>query len=316
MHLAPGDSLLLELIFEYRYVQSGQLKRLTGRSGQVIRRRLRRLAAAQFVVILTRSPTEQAAYALGPLGFEWIAHQLGVAVSDLPFSRKVSQDKTASFFWKHTLLVNDVLIAFRMALEEHPDLTLLRSIQEWEMENPRARAHHRRYRLSERLEEGGNVHAHRPDACLLLGLPRAPGEMKVAVFIEADRNTQSMTRIRKKLAAYRVYWKRQRHAAVFGAVSMRVLFVLGEVKTDRRIESMQRELEQMARPLEARGEPAEPLTGMFRFARSSALAGDIVHDPVWRTGLGPEPAPFYRGASRQLCLPLAGVPSIGGEAAS
>jgi len=315
MHLAPGDPQLLEQLFEFRYLRSGQLARLTERSSQVVRRRLRRLATAEYVLPLTRSPTEQAAYALGPLGFEWMAHQLGVAQRDLPFSRRTDRNKAASFFWRHELLVSDIIIAFRKGLEGHPDLSLDRAIREWEMSDPRAKAHHKRYLLSERLEEEGRAHAHRPDACLLLGLARAPREMKVAVFIEADRNTQSMRRIRRKLEAYRVYWKRERYAAALGAVSMRVLFVLGEVRTDRRIGSMQQELARMTAGQGERGQPAGPPVELFRFTRSEALAGNIVSDAVWRTGLETDSAPFYRRASAQLCLPLEGGPFPGEEAA-
>lgn len=98
MILAPGDHRILDELFEHRFLQSGQLSRLTGRSSQVIRRRLRRLAEQEFVMPLERRPAEQAAYSLGPEGFFFIATRLGVDVAELPFSRRICANKTQSPF--------------------------------------------------------------------------------------------------------------------------------------------------------------------------------------------------------------------------
>ncbi|MCA9797579.1 MAG: replication-relaxation family protein, partial [Candidatus Eremiobacteraeota bacterium] len=197
MMLADGDGILLQRLYALRFATSGQLARSTGRSSQVIRRRLRKLAEAGFTLPLARSPTEQAAYALAEGGFEWIAHQRSVSVQDLPFSRKISQGKTQSFFWRHELLVGDIVIAFEQALNDHPRLGLPRVIREWELADRRARAHHRRFVLSERFDVQGRPHVHRPDACLLLEPKDAGPGIHVAAFVEADRATQPMPRIRK-----------------------------------------------------------------------------------------------------------------------
>ena len=97
------------------------------------------------------------------------------------------------------------------------------------------------------------MHPHCPDACLLLRLVNSPRELTVVVFIEVDRSTESMKRIRRELEVYRVYWRRERYAAALGVAAMRVLFVLGEICTDRRLDSMRQELARMAAAHEERG---------------------------------------------------------------
>src|SRR3954468_22214410 len=114
MTLAQGDGSLISALFAYRYLTSSQLARRLRRSGAVIRRAIRRrLRPGGFVVSLQRQPTEEAAYTLGPEGLAVVAHELGCPVSEVPFPRKISTAR--GFFWKHTVLVNDVAIAFALA---------------------------------------------------------------------------------------------------------------------------------------------------------------------------------------------------------
>src|SRR5689334_14712867 len=116
MTLAPGDPALLMAVFALRYVTSGQLGRRLRRSGQVIRRAIRRrLRPGGFVVNLQRQPTEEAAITLGPEGLAFVAHEFGCPVSDVPFPRPSTR---RGFFWRHTMLVNDVRISFDLATED------------------------------------------------------------------------------------------------------------------------------------------------------------------------------------------------------
>ena len=284
MRLFPDDVVILALLREYRYLTSGQLSRLTGRSGQVLRRAIRRrLRPGGFVTDLHRThPTEEAAYTLGPEGYAFIAHELGCAVADLPFSRKASRVK--SYFWLHTLLVNEVRIA--LAVASRPPtcpIEIERVVPEWEVDPGvrRKAAHHERFILSEPFKDAdGRSLPHRPD-CLFLVRPRgATPERLVAVFLEADRRTESMRRIRQKCAAYLVYWRRQRFAA-FGAVGMRVLFVLGNIRGDQRVRSMQEELARFTDALRDDAK-ARAFRGCFRFAQAHALTSEtVLTQPIW-----------------------------------
>ena len=282
MILAPGDHQLIAELFEHRFLSSGQLSRLTGRSSQVIRRRLRLLASEEYVLPLERRVAEQAAYSLGPEGFHLTARKLGTEVSALPFSRRISVKKTRSPFWQHELRVSDVLIAFLLAArKQDAPAQIERVIREWEMAKPAARAHHEKFLLSERLEEHGQVRHHRPDACLLLSRAGSDPAAQVAFFLELDRGTESVTRrLRQKLEAYRIYASRARFRSL-GVVGMRVLFVF-DVPTERRLASLRAEIRRMA---SRHGPAGAQLAGMIRMARQEDLLGsDPLRSPVWTRG--------------------------------
>ncbi len=287
MSLVSGDFDILSALLEYRYLTSSQMSRLLGRSSQVLRRRIRaHLAPQGYVIALDRLPAEQHAICLGRAGFELMADELGVPVSELPFSRKVN--RTRSFFFNHhTILIGDIRIALSLAASSPSSpVVLRRTISEWELTpgvSPRA-PHHERYVLSERLSDGVQQCVHRPD-CVFLIYPKSAGpEKTVAFFVEADRNSQCMRRIRQKYAAYYLYWRRKRFVKAFGAVAMRILFIVDRVSNHNRIRSMQQEL----RSLGANESHARFLD-CFRFALASELNCDSAFTkPIWFAGTSEE----------------------------
>ena len=149
------------------------------------------------------------------------------------------------------------------------------------MVKPRARQHHEKFLLSERLEENGRVHFHRPDACLLLSANHGPADALVAAFIELDRGTESVSRrLRQKLEAYRIYNSRRLFDLQLRAVGMRVLFVL-DCPTMRRANSLQAEL----RRYETHDDPvARQLPSLVRIASLEDLERSPLCAPVWRAG--------------------------------
>ncbi|WP_437769039.1 replication-relaxation family protein [Sorangium sp. So ce764] len=270
-------------IFAYRYVTSGQLARRLKRSAQVIRRAIRRrLKPGGFVLELQRQPTEEAAYTLGPEGLAFMGNELGCPVSSVPFPRTSTK---RGFFWLHTMLISEIRISFDLATEaDESPICLQRTVPEWEV-NPTTRRtapHHERFVLSERFKgPDGGTYWHRPD-CLFLMHAKADGAQRcIAAFLEADRNTESMKRIRDKIEAFWIYWRRKRFVDAFQAVAMRVLFVLDDVKDRRRIHSMQSELRQLA----SRGDnvtAAEEFRRCFRFARKHDLdETTVLAHPIW-----------------------------------
>jgi hypothetical protein len=282
MTLVPGDEALLSALFAYRYLTSGQLARRYHRSTQVVRRAIRRrLRPGGFVESLQRQATEEAAYTLGPEGISFIAQALGCPVSEVPFPRTSPR---RGFFWRHTMLVNDVRIAFDLATEgDGSPIGIERTVPEWEV-HPSARrraSHHGRFVLSERLKGPDGVYWHRPD-CLFLMHPKAEGvPPRVAVFLEADRNTESMKRIRHKLEAFWLYWSTKRFVDALQAVAMRVLFVLDDVQDRRRIHSMQNELRLLAQRKD-HAAAAEAFRRCFRFARKHELdETTVLAQPIW-----------------------------------
>lgn len=288
-------ALLLEL-FSHRHLQSGQLARLLDRSSQVVRRRIRKFLMPQgYVLQLPRDTTEEAAYGLGRLGFEYIAEIQDCSVEELPCPRDARRRKPHQ--WKHTLLCNNVRITLELALREHPDLILERTIPEWEIQNHRAKKEHERILLYELLWNGDRTKEHRfkPD---LLSLIRYPSNQLVAFFHEMDRTTEAVdsyvkSSIRNKIYSYYHYYKQQLHKARFDADFMCVLFSL-EAKTHRRIRTMQQLLQQMAEELgDPKGEDEAFFMNIFRFANAADLTLEtIVDGEVWQNWKG-EPRSLY-----------------------
>lgn len=283
MILAPGDAQLLLSLFTYRCLTSGQLARRHARSTQVVRRAIRRrLKPGGFVVSLQRSPTEEAAYTLGPAGIAFMAHELGCPVPDVPFPRTGT---SRGIFWRHSMLIIEVRIAFDLATESAESLICIeRTIPEWEV-NPAVRRnapHHERFVLSERFKspDGSTTYWHRPDCLFLMRAKDDGARQRVAAFLEADRNTEAMRRIRQKYEAYWMYWSRRRFVDAFDAVAMRVLFVLDDVTDRRRIRSMQDDLREFTK---TKGADAEAFRRCFRFALRRELdETTVMAKPIWR----------------------------------
>ncbi len=298
-----GDIPIVWLLFEYHFLQTGQLARLLERSRQVVLRRLRELVRLDFVKPLSTGVAEENCYALGPMGWRLIAHELNTTVDKLPFSKRGS--RALSFFWKHTLLTNDIRIALAKSAEHHPHVAIHRYIPEWQqIEQPKRRAKrdkHLNYVLWQQLQDEKTkaVHDHRPDGLFLVGRRNDSTDARAALFIEADRGTESIShKINAKFTAYRLYYDQKLYFQQFDAGVMRVLFCLSNVKTDRRITAMQHCLQTIAKQL---GDPDPKTDGTspasfvhaFRFTRMDRLSDTSSWDyPVFEDWKGEKHALF------------------------
>ena len=238
---ASGDTDLVQFLYRFRYLRSGQLAKLCGRSNQSVRRRMRELVRLKFVVGLERAPMEEMAYTLGPDGYQLIADALKVEVKDLAFSRAAA--KAESLFWRHSLLVNNTHVDLHMAAENHSEFILHDVIHEFQLADPRAKEKHKKFLLFEKLKEGDRTHSFRPD-CLFVVYGETGGlGNSMALFLEADRGSEAIGRIESKYEAYRLYYERGLYHQNFETIGMRCLFVLNGVKGKGRIISMRRRLE-------------------------------------------------------------------------
>lgn len=283
MNLSAGDARIIMFLYAFRFLTTGMLALLTGRDPQLIRRALRkRLRPGGFVASFNRLPAEEGAFTLGPAGLAFVAHELGCTVNDLPFPRKVTTHR--SFLFRHTLSISEVRVLFTLATAADASPVILdRSIAEWETvpSSPPNAALHTRFVLAERLVgDDGVAYAHRPD-CVLLCYPKAVGRAKlVALAVELDRNTESITRrIAAKYESYWLYWRERRHVQAFDAVALRVLFILDDVRDRKRIQSMQAELSAFA---QRKSGAAEVFRRCFRFVRKSDLRAEtLLANPVF-----------------------------------
>ena len=319
MAFAPGDSMFLWLLFEYHYLKSSQVAKLTGRGVRVCRRRLQELQRLEMVKAMDTAAMDENAYTLGTKGWEFIAYEMGTTVEHLPFSREAV--RVQSIFWKHTILVNDIRIALTLGAASHPDIVLHRYIPEWEQvarPHRQGKAHKQEnYLLWDRLEDKGQhkIYDHRPDGCCLVGRKNDPADAFAALFLEADRGTETIRRkIDAKYAAYRLYFNNQLYFRQFGAGRMRVLFVLSDVATNLRIRHMQDHLQKIAHQLgdpnpEEDGNSPASFVHLFRFVRFDQLSDESVwDDPVWQDWRGREFA-LYRAPEMKTLVERDGSPT-------
>ena len=287
-----GDTDIIRHLYRFRFLRSGQLAKLCGRSNQSVRRRCRELTRLTFIAGLERAPMEEMAYTLGPEGYRFIANELKVDVKDLPFSRNAA--KTASQFWLHTLLVNDTAVSLHLAAETHSEFVLKDVIHEFQLQDPRAKEKHKKFLLSEKLTEGNKIYSFRPD-CLFIVYGETGGlGNSMALFLEADRGSEAIGRIEAKYEAYRVFYERGLYHQNFDCVGMRCLFVLEGVKGKGRIISMRRRLEAM------RAKYDSDFAHIFRFTHRDLLNDEtIIDSPVWQDVSG-RLHPLYKPKGLEL----------------
>jgi|GEM_PF-5716019 len=296
MAFAKDDPAIIWLLFEYQYLSTSQLSRILKRSRQVVLRRLRELRKLGFVKAMDTEIMSDNCYCLAQKGCELIAGEMNTTVSKLPFSKGAV--KAQATFWKHTLLTNSIRIALTESASQHDELLIHRHIPEWEqVERPRRRSKnnkHDNYLLWERLEDEKKrkFYDHRPDGLILVGRKSDPPDTYAGLFIEADRGTEDIARkIKNKFNSYRLFYDQKLYYKNFGASVMRVLFVLSDITTDRRIHNMQNLLQKLAYQLkdknpEPHGSPAS-FVHCFRFLRFDHLSDQTAwSDKLWQDWQG------------------------------
>ena len=309
MSFVHADTLFLFFLLSYRYLRSGQLARLSGRSGQVVRRRMRELIRLGFVVSLRRMPLCEMVYALGPKGWEHVAGELGTSPGNLPYSRSTVKS-AETLFLQHTLLTNDVRIAFDLALRDHGHVAMKRAVPEWELANPAARKPAEKYVLAEdiRIKKGSKKSTvrFRPD-CLFILYPRHQGPAYAAsFFLESDRGSESVAgRIREKYLSYKMYSQQCRYWDIWKTGKMRVLFVIEDGNPPKRIARMREQLRSVAFDLgdsetKDDGNGSMSFVDSFRFCDASDLTErSVIDGNIWTDWQGARVSLFNRPESNQ-----------------
>jgi Replication-relaxation len=295
MSFAKKDAEILWGLFEFRYLLSSQLSLYTGRSVQVVRRRCRELLRLGMLVSLERLNMQERVWALGRGGWEWCAAELGTLPEKLPYSKKAA--RVESLFLRHTLMTNSVRIAFELGLRDHEHVSLKQSIAEFHIADKTAKEPWKKFSLWERVQVdvAGRKRqlSVRPDCALLL-YPNAQGPNCLGAFlVEADRNTESIAgKLHEKLLGWRGYYDKNICDKQLAARVMRVLFVLENGNTKRRIEKIRQHIEAMVaglgntEPQEDGNDPGS-FAWCFRFADASDLEPETIIDaPVWQDWTG------------------------------
>ena len=261
LEITKRDLSILQLVQDYRFLNSRQIQALVGGSNHNVTERLSRLFHHAYL----DRPSHQRElrsegyrvmiYALAPKGAKLLARKCG---NTAVVRRHLGEDnRTAKrFHLAHTLMVSQFRACLTLACQRHPGLVLA----VWRVpETPLSRIMVGRYRV-----------AVIPDA--YFALERSDGQ-RVHFFLEADRGTMTQARFLRKLQAY---WRLRGNNSVVGMPeAFRVLTI---TQSRPRTENL--------RTAAKEADPKAKGSRMFCFATEDAY--DLQHpetilEPIWRT---------------------------------
>jgi len=283
----PGDTEIIKLVHEYKYLTRPLLELLTGRKDRSIKRRLRFLFDHQYLakVQFTRSYQETGStpdvYVLDTKGRAAYGEHTGLAPD---YHRTQLEKRNRDPQLEHTLLINTVRALVTAACERLDDVELCL----WKREGKDTRD---RVKLTD-----GKSWPIAPDAFFILRV----NDRLQAFFLEADCSTMDMNRMKKKYQAYYNYYqiiradikrqKRQKQGKIklsnrFNVPSFRALTVVADSAGGR--DGEERRLASLMQTVLKVNEQGRGWGG-FWFAPASRMSLDIPEslliEQVWQIG--------------------------------
>jgi hypothetical protein len=271
MVLTERDKRIILAVYENRYMSRDQIRNLFFNVTSMANERLMRLYQHGYLDRLyppVSFGSTQAVYGLDRKGAELVAKELGIAKESINWKKRNS--KVEFLFLEHTLAVSEFRVCLELAAREARKIEVLF----WK---PQSKALNDRVPDPERQSKYLLVS---PDAFFGIlttnGLPAEASAKagKAYFFLEADLGTESTERFKKKIIAYRNYWKSGKYQEKYGFKSFRVLTV---TTSEKRLNN----LVAMACDCGAKG--------MFLFTTQDLTKPNNVFDNVWLTPTGHVP---------------------------
>lgn len=246
--LTTRDLEIIRSVNQFRFLKPSQLQRLLFPETKQIRsvqRRLTGLFDHQYLNrIVPPLPIEGGAmemvYYLGENG---IALLEKLDVQTAPYSRNAD---VKSIFLDHTFEIGDFQLALTLALKNHPKTELVRFIPDYAL-NTRVdtATGGERYYLRDRVSEGQGrpVYIVYPDALIVLGGIGEYQKYQSLYFLEVDRSTESLDRIKEKVTGYKLYHRQGIHKRFGEFKDFTVLF---QAKSQARINNIRKHLVEVA----------------------------------------------------------------------
>lgn len=217
LHLMERDVQVVLAVYEYRVLRREQLQQMFFPSPNTANERLKRLYQHGYlerrqVPVVYGQGTAQALYLLGEKGADLVAERLGIDRGAVKW--RAAQNRVSASFLEHTLMVNQVRLAFMLAAEE-AGYAIATWVGEEELKATRDYVHittaeGRRRRV-----------AVIPDGYFILDL----GSKRAHFFLEVDRATEANKRWGQKVQAYLEYIRSGQYKARYQVSSLRVLTV-------------------------------------------------------------------------------------------
>ena len=227
--LQPRDEVIMIFIAEFRLLSREQLQKLLDFPCITrINIRLKKLYDHDYLsrlLLPTITGTPKALYYLGPKGVAVVSDNLDIDPLILERERKHLQDRKVLFL-NHQLFLNDVRIAFTLAIKNNTQMTMVRWIKERDC-------------LIEFQHNQGSLTALRPDGCLCLTYQNR----LYSFFVEVDCSTMTNSRLKAKAKAYLAYARSGRSEQDFGFKYFRVLII---TKTEARLFNLKSTIEELS----------------------------------------------------------------------
>lgn len=247
--LTDRDFEILKAVNRYRYLRTGQVKRLffsEAVSPQTARRRLKNLADSGFrylgriepYVQIGKGNAENAWYL--DRGGEELLRAYKVPLAS--YSRKKS-GKVKHHFLAHALDLSEFRVTLELALREYPFVELGRFIADFELKDHTEKAVgmavFRLYKELRHPVDRSRTYVVHPDALIIL---RGKGEyhsFQRLYFLEIDRGTETLSVLRDKVVGYSLYLSEGVYRKFGKFDRFRVLF---QVPSPTRAENLRKEL--------------------------------------------------------------------------
>ncbi len=208
--LTARDLDILRSLAKYKYLRTGQVRRLNfldNKSIQSARRRLKYLYHHGFVgrieaLVQTGNGASETAYFLERKGQEILGNEFDFS------SVSKKQDRVKPQYLNHALDVSEFQLVLESALADNKSAELVRFVADHELKNIAAKAVGRkRYKLFDQINHPVNKKSYTvyPDALVILQGAGKLSAYKQLYFVEIDRGTEGLRIIRDKVIGYRLY---------------------------------------------------------------------------------------------------------------
>lgn len=241
--LTARDIEIIKALNRYRYMRTGQIKRLLFSDNSTLqstRRRLKYLFHGKFIgrvmpLMRAGEGSGEVAYHLDKAGAEYLQDE------ELPVvSSKIGQVR--HIFINHALDISEFRLNLEINLKNHPKVALHRFIADFELKNHLQNAIGlKRYRL---YDEVYNCRERKkyvvyPDSLIILnGKGKYEGFSKL-IFLEIDRATEGLSVIKNKVIGYNLYKQKKIFKKYEKVNDFTVLF---QTTSQRRAENIRTEL--------------------------------------------------------------------------
>jgi hypothetical protein len=251
--LVPSDLSLLQHVHELRLATIEQLATLAGRSYKRTQERLGKLEERRYLSCVARRPQKHV-YAIGSEGVEALIEH-GHAPRELALKRP-RHNELKELGLRHAVFIADIHVRLLQVTRGRS-----RELSQW-VEGPS---------LWDRVTTSANVVIPiRPDARFTITDPAGKGSAHF--FLEADRGTMALSRIRDKVTGFAAYFQQRLHVNKYPG--MKVFRVATITETRGRAQSLAAEFRSM---MPAAWLAAYPVLG-FEDLTLERLMPEIAHD--------------------------------------